>query len=109
MLSRVYRQGHHAGMTGLPCTPPAGYEGLIGLDLIGTWTAGWDAANRELQGAASPRCAAYQGTGSSFSHGNAPIPSEAAPCSLHCLTSIFDLLRVLLVALTVNTAGPVGS
>lgn len=58
MLLRVYRQGHHAGMAGLPCTPPAGYEGLIGLDLIGTWTAGWDGANRELPGAASSRSAA---------------------------------------------------
>ena len=48
MLWRVYRQGFNARAEGHPRTPPAGYEGLIGLDLVGTWSAGWDEAHREL-------------------------------------------------------------
>ncbi len=48
MLSRVYLQGFSARAKGQPRTPPAGYEGLIGVDLLGTWSAGWDGAHREL-------------------------------------------------------------
>ena len=44
MLLRVYQQGYNARLEGLPRTPPAGYEGLVGLDLTGTWAEGWDGA-----------------------------------------------------------------
>ena len=58
MLLRVYQQGFDARRRGLQRTPPAGYEGLIGLDLVGTWAAGWDDANQELLGAAGSWSAA---------------------------------------------------
>ncbi len=58
MLHRVYEQGFDACLAGMPRTPPAGYEGLIGLDLVGTWTAGWDVGHRELATPASSRSAA---------------------------------------------------
>ena len=48
MLLRVYGQGFNARMGGLPREPPAGYEGLIGVDLVGTWATGWDEADQQL-------------------------------------------------------------
>ncbi len=53
MLLRVYHQGFIARLEGLPRTAPAGYDGLIGLDLVGTWAAGWDGAHQELVGGAA--------------------------------------------------------
>lgn len=58
MLLRVYHQGFNARLEGLPRRPPAGYEGLIDIDLVGTWAAGWDGAHQELDGAASSWSAA---------------------------------------------------
>ncbi len=57
MLQRVHQQGFIARLRGLPRTAPAGYEGLVGLDLVGTWSAGWDSAHRELDSRASSRSA----------------------------------------------------
>ena len=50
MLQRVYQQGFSACERGLPRRPPAGYDGLIGMDLVGIWAAGWDQAHEELVG-----------------------------------------------------------
>jgi len=49
VLRLVYHRGSTARMAGLACTPPGGYDAAIGLDLIGSWTAGWEAADRELR------------------------------------------------------------
>ncbi len=48
MLWRVYDQGFRARLQALPRRPPAGYEGMIEPDLVGTWIEGWEAAGREL-------------------------------------------------------------
>lgn len=49
VLLRVYQQGFNARMDERSCAPPAGYRGAIGLDFTGTWTAGWEAADRVLR------------------------------------------------------------
>jgi len=48
MLLRVYHQGYGARMEGLPCTPPAGYDGMVGVNLAAGWIAGWEEADREF-------------------------------------------------------------
>jgi len=48
MLRRVYHQGFDARLEGLPRKPPASYEDLLGVDLVGAWAAGWDGAHQEL-------------------------------------------------------------
>lgn len=58
MLLRIYHRGFNACLKGMACTPPAGYDAAIALDLVGWWTAGWQEADRELARAGSPRSAA---------------------------------------------------
>src|SRR5450631_4136360 len=83
MLSRVYRQGFNACLDGLPRTPPAGYDGLVGLDLIGTWSAGWDGACRELGAPSSSRSAASHST-------HRGLPPSCAPAAFLQSMTICD-------------------
>jgi hypothetical protein len=48
VLQSVNQQGFDAHGAGHSCTPPAGYEPIVGFDLVGEWTAGWAQADREV-------------------------------------------------------------
>jgi len=60
-LARVSQRGRDARAQGLPCSAPMGYEVACTLDLAGAWAAGWEDADRELEGNAAPSRRPEQG------------------------------------------------
>jgi hypothetical protein len=49
-LQRMYDTGFDARMRGVPCMPPEECYVEMAIDLVGSWTAGWEAADRERSG-----------------------------------------------------------
>jgi hypothetical protein len=49
-LLRTYHAGFHARRRGVPCTPPEECYVSIAIDHVGSWTAGWEAADKEKRG-----------------------------------------------------------
>ena len=50
ILWEVYQRGYEARVAGQPCEPPAGHDGMLGVDLLCGWIAGWEQADREFGG-----------------------------------------------------------
>jgi len=49
-LARISQRGRDARAQGLPCSAPIGYDVSCTIDLAGAWAAGWEDADRELEG-----------------------------------------------------------